>query len=180
MKKISAREMCRIGIFTAITAVCAQLIVPMPYGVPMTMQTFAILLAGVALGAKNGALSALVYVLLGAAGAPVFAGFTGGLGVIFGRTGGFILSFPIMALAAGFGGAKSNKLWLAFWLIAGTAINFLCGMLMFGLVTGTGPAASFVYVVLPFIPGGIVKIILVALSGRVIKAALAKSGMPAP
>ena len=95
--------MCHISIFAAIIAVCAQVSLPMPYGVPLTLQTFAIQLAGVVLGPKKGALAALVYITLGAVGVPVFAGFTGGMGIVLGVTGGFILSFPLLALLAGIG-----------------------------------------------------------------------------
>ena len=76
--KISIQDICSIAIMTALIAVMAQISIPMPLGVPMTMQTFAITLAGIVLGSKRGALSAIVYLLLGAVGVPVFAGFSGG------------------------------------------------------------------------------------------------------
>ncbi|MCL2171961.1 MAG: biotin transporter BioY, partial [Defluviitaleaceae bacterium] len=67
-KRIKIRELCHIGIFVALIAVCAQIAIPLPGGVPITLQAWAISLAGLVLGAKNGAMAALVYVLLGAAG----------------------------------------------------------------------------------------------------------------
>jgi biotin transport system substrate-specific component len=70
LKKINTRDVCLMGIFPSFIAVMAQISIPMPLGVPMTMQTFAISLAGVMLGAKRGFFSTLAYVLLGAAGAP--------------------------------------------------------------------------------------------------------------
>jgi biotin transport system substrate-specific component len=164
-----------MGIFAAIIAVCAQLSFPMPYGVPMSLQTFAIPLAGIVLGAKKGVLSTLVYVLLGAIGIPVFAGFTGGLGIVIGPTGGFILSFPFMALSAGIGEAKNSKTWLLLWLALGTVINYLCGMYVFSLVMSSGIKTAFAVCVLPFILPDIVKIVLVAVWGRMIKQMLIKS-----
>jgi len=173
-KKLSTRDLCFIGIFTAIIVVLAQISIPMPYGVPMTLQTFAIPLAGIVLGAKKGTLSTVVYVLLGAIGVPVFAGFTGGLGIVIGPTGGFILSFPIMALTAGIGANKGNKIWLVLGLLVGSVINYLCGMLMFSLVTASDLTTAFVACVLPFIPTAIIKAVLAGVLGVNIKNVLVK------
>ena len=174
--KIQLRDICYIAIFTAIIAVCAQLSIPMPYGVPMTLQTFAIPLAGVILGTKKGTIATLVYILLGAVGAPVFSGFTGGLGVVFGRTGGFILTFPLMSLTAGIGEKKKTIL-LLLWLVIGAVLNFIGGMLMFSIIAATPLLVSFGYVVLPFLPTAVIKIVLVIAMSKPIKAALKKSGI---
>lgn len=176
-KKLSINEMCQVGIFVAIVIVCAQISIPMPYGVPMTLQTFAILLAGTILGPKKGTIVALIYVLLGTIGVPVFTGFTGGIGIIFGRTGGFILAFPFMALAAGIGTKKKNIFWLLFWLVIGTIILFTSGLLMFSFITSQPWLVSFTLVVAPFIPTEIIKIALVVVLGKVIKKALHNGGV---
>lgn len=154
---MSTRDLCVVALFTALTAVMAQINLPMPYGVPMTMQTFAVALAGVALGARRGCLAIAVYVLLGFAGAPVFAKFAGGPGSVFGPTGGFIMSFPIMALTAGLGADRGGFLAMALGLFAGAVANFACGMLVYSLVTGNGWGVSFAACVLPFIPTAIIK-----------------------
>ena len=172
--KPSVRDLCLIAVFAAIMAVMAQISIPMPYGVPMTMQTFAVPLAGFILGAKRGTVSALIYVLLGAVGLPVFTQFTGGLGIVFGATGGFILSFPILAWTAGFGAVKRNWAWLIFWLATGAAINYVCGMTWFCFVMSSGLKTAFTACVLPFIPTAVIKIALVAVLGRQIKKALMK------
>ena len=106
--RLSIRELSLMGLFTAIIAAMSQLSIPMPYGVPLTMQTLAIPLAGIVLGPKKGTLSTLAYILLGAIGVPVFSGFSGGIGIVLGMTGGFIMSFPAMACAAGFGGGGNH------------------------------------------------------------------------
>ena len=182
-KTFPLRELCKISIFAAIIAICAQISIPMPYGVPMTLQTFAIPLAGVVLGAKNGTISTLIYILLGFIGLPVFAGFTGGIGIVFGRTGGFILAFPFMALAAGIGasfnhqskspaskGRKKQKLaWLLLWLVIGAIFLYTSGLLAFSFVTSIPLRASFGLVVAPFIPTEIIKIILVVTLGSLLK-----------
>jgi biotin transport system substrate-specific component len=149
----------------------------MPYGVPMTLQTFAIPLAGYVLGSRKGVIAALIYILLGIVGLPVFAGFTGGPGMLFGRTGGFILAFPFMALAGGIGAKKKNLLWLVLWLIVGALILYTSGMLMFSFVTSNSLLASFYFVVAPFIPTEIIKIIMMILFGKLVKQALESSGI---
>jgi biotin transport system substrate-specific component len=177
IKKLSTRELCGISLFASVTAVCAQISLPLPGGVPFTLQTWAICLAGVVLGAKNGTLSAAIYVLLGAVGVPVFANFTGGVGIISGPTGGFILSFPILALLAGMGGSKKNVIWLVAGLVAGTIVNWLAGMVYFSFVLSLSLQAAFAAAVLPFIPSAVIRIVFVTVLGKSIKTALAKSGM---
>ncbi len=98
--KQNVRNLVQIAAFTALLAIMAQISIPMPAGVPMTMQTLAVPLAGLILGANRGTLATVLYVLLGIFGVPVFAGFSGGPGIAFGITGGFIISFPLMAYLA--------------------------------------------------------------------------------
>ena len=173
----TAKDLCQIGIFTALIVVCSQLSIPMPAGVPMTLQTFIIPLAGIVLGAKRGTIAACIYVLLGAVGLPVFAGFTGGLGILFGMTGGFILSFPLMALFAGLGSRRDKKSMTILGLIIGSVLNYLAGMIMFSIITDTGMGYAFTACVLPFIPTTIIKIILAALLGLQLKKALLRAGV---
>ena len=174
---LSIRDLCLVGIFTAIIAVISQLSIPMPYGVPMTMQTFAIALAGMVLGTKKGTLSALVYVLLGALGAPVFSGFSGGMGVVLGMAGGFVLSFPLLALAVGIGESKNNTRWLTAGLVVGIVVNYACGMLWFSFVMSSDWKTAFTACVLPFIPTDAIKAFLVVVFGRRMKGALVKGGI---
>ena len=176
-KKISVRELCYIGLFTAVTAICAQISIPLPYGVPFTLQTWAICLAGVVLGTKMGTLSAIIYVLLGAAGVPVFARFTGGINIVLGPTGGFILSFPILALFAGIGESKKQTHWLVAGLVSGTIVNWLAGMMYFSFVLSMNLQTAFTGAVLPFIPSAIIRIIFVTVIGKNIKTRLTKSGL---
>jgi len=176
-KTLTIRELCLISLFTAIIAVCAQVSIPMPYGVPMTLQTLAIPLAGAVLGMKNGTIAALVYVLLGLVGVPVFAGFSGGIGMLFGRTGGFILAFPLMAFTAGVGARSGKKLWLILWLVIGAIALYISGLTVFSIVTSSSPAASFMLVVVPFLPTEVIKIIIVVFLSNLIKHALRKRGI---
>ena len=93
----STKDMTLIAMFAVLMAVCSWISIPTQ--VPFTLQTFAVFCALGLLGGKRGFFAVLVYVLLGAVGVPVFAGFTGGIGVLLGTTGGYILGF---ILSAGF------------------------------------------------------------------------------
>ena len=108
--KFSVRDICYAGLFAAVIAVMAQISIPMPLGVPMTMQTFAITLAAVVLGSKLSAIASLVYLALGAVGVPVLANFSGGFDKFVGPTGGFLISFPLMAYIIGLGVTPSRVL----------------------------------------------------------------------
>src|SRR5690625_3873612 len=81
------------ALFAAIISILAQVSIPVPLGVPITGQTLAIVLAATIFGCRFGTLSALLYLIIGATGVPVFAQFTGGLGIIVGPSGGFLVGF---------------------------------------------------------------------------------------
>ena len=98
---IQVRHMTLVALFAAFLAVISQIQLPMPTGVPVTIQVFAVALAGVVLGWKLGLASVLVFLLCGAVGAPVFAGFQGGLQVLVGVTGGYLMAWPLMAALSG-------------------------------------------------------------------------------
>ena len=86
----TTREMVLAGMFAAVLAVISQLSIPTPAGVPVTIQVFGVALVGAVLGWKLGLCSVLVYILIGAAGLPVFANFGGGIRSLIGLTGGYI------------------------------------------------------------------------------------------
>ena len=96
-EEMKVRNMALCGLFTAVLALCAWLSVPVGDMV-ITLQTFGIFLTLGLLGGKRGSLVILVYLLLGAVGAPVFSGFRGGLGALLGTTGGYIFGFMLTSL----------------------------------------------------------------------------------
>jgi len=173
--KLSVRDICFIGIFAAVISVMAVSI-PLPNGVPVTLQTFGIMLAGIILGPKKGAIAVLVYILLGAMGVPVFSGFKGGFAIITGPTGGFILSFPLIALFAGIGSLKNNFT-LVTGIIAGVLLNYFCGMVWFSFVMNSNMYAAFMACVLPFLPADTVKVVLAAVAGKQVKNALVRGNV---
>ncbi len=111
-----------IGVFAALTAAGAQLEIPHS-PVPYTLQTFFVLLAGVMLGARNGAISQGVYIAAGLIGLPVFAGWSAGPLRLFGASGGYLLSFPIAALTIGYL-ARRNRSYLS------TLVSMAVGLLV--------------------------------------------------
>ena len=89
-------DMAYIAIFAVLMAICSWISIPM--AVPFTLQTFGVFMAVGVFGGKRGQLAVLIYILLGAIGVPVFAGFSGGIGVILNTTGGYIVGFLFSAL----------------------------------------------------------------------------------
>ena len=101
---MKARDMALCALFAALLALCSWISVPLA-DIAFTLQTFGIFLTLGLLGGKRGSLAILLYLLLGAAGLPVFSGFRGGLGMLLGATGGYLAGF----LFSGF----------VYWLITG-------------------------------------------------------------
>lgn len=95
-RAFTTKEMVLTAMLTAVMAVCSWISVPAE--IPFTLQTFAVFCAIGLLGGRNGLFSILVYILLGAIGIPVFAGPSGGIGIILGNTGGYIVGFVFIAL----------------------------------------------------------------------------------
>ena len=105
------RDMAQTALFAVVIAVCAWISVPT--AVPFTMQTFGVFLAMGVLGGKRGTLAVCVYLLLGLAGVPVFAGGTAGVGVLMGATGGYLLAWVFAGLAVwGMEAALGRKTWV--------------------------------------------------------------------
>lgn len=95
-EKFTVRDMCFIAMFAVIIAVCSWISVPLT--VPITLQTFGVFAALGVLGGKKGTIAVIVYVLLGAVGLPVFAGFKLGIGTLLGTTGGYIIGFVLSGI----------------------------------------------------------------------------------
>lgn len=111
---LTTAHLCKIGICTALLSICAWLCIPAP--VPFTLQTLGVFLTVGLLGGRNGSLSVGLYLLLGAVGAPVFAGFTGGLWHLLSPTGGYLIGLLLCSLF----------LWAAEMLSGKAATSPLC------------------------------------------------------
>ena len=169
---LKTREVVYIGFFAALTAICSWISIPMT--VPFTLQTFAVFLSVIILGGKRGTISVVVYILLGAIGLPVFSGFKGGLGVLLGSTGGYIIGFIASALIMwAFETFLGKKLWMyAVSMAVALAACYAFGTVWFMIVYNNGndtPASLAMilgWCVIPFIIPDVVKIIAALIIGQ--------------
>jgi biotin transport system substrate-specific component len=132
----STKKMIIVGMFAAVIAVLAQIAFPLPSGVPVTLQTFAVVLTGVVLGARLGTAATFVYILLGAVGVPVFSGLGGGLGVIVGKTGGFIWGFLFLSLFSGLALLPKRRRFGVFIPMIGLTLCHLMGSVQYSVLSG--------------------------------------------
>ncbi len=150
--------------FSLLTALSAQAAIPLPWTpVPITGQTFGVLLTGALLGPRLGALAIALYLLEGAAGLPFFAGGAAGAARLAGPTGGYLLSYPF---AAALVGGLATRGWDRKPLTM-LAAMLLSSLLIFAMGAGwlahfVGPAHAFTAGVLPFLPGDVLKALLAA------------------
>ena len=169
--------MALCGLFAALMAICSMIWIPLGFTpVPVNLATLGVFLAGGLLGRKYGTISLAVYVLIGAVGVPVFAGFRGGLSVLAGPTGGYIIGYIAAAFLVGLltelflgrkGAAKEKGsssrvkelLLCAAAMVVGLAACYLLGTAWFMISTHTGLWPALVSCVFPFLPGDALKII---------------------
>lgn len=155
------KNMLYCALFACLIAILAQIQIALPTLVPITLQTLGVYLVSLLLKPKLAFISTLVYVFMGAIGLPVFGGFSGGLASLLGPSGGYIFSFPIMALVIALIVKRNEKLsFKIIALIIGTAVCYLIGTLWFIYVTNTSLIPALTMCVIPFLPGDILKIII--------------------
>ena len=150
MTNNTTRKITFIGLMSAVIAVLSQITFPLPSGVPVTLQTFAVALCGYMLSYKYGLSAVGIYILLGAVGVPVFSGFKGGIGILFSVTGGFIYGFLPLGFLCGIA-SKSNQFIALASGFAGLVICHALGTLQYALISQIPFAAAFIKVSLPFI-----------------------------
>ena len=161
-------DLSLIAMFAAIIAVCSWISIPMT--VPFTLQTLGVFCAVGLLGGKRGTLAVLTYILLGAIGLPVFAGFSGGMGILATSTGGYILGFLLSALLywliTSLLGNKTIVVILA--MLLGLLVCYAFGtawfMVVYARTTGAvGLATALGWCVVPFILPDLAKIAVAVL-----------------
>ena len=156
-------DIAYIGLFVAVMAICSWISIPAT--VPFTLQTFAVFMGVGLLGGKRGTIAVLTYVLLGAIGVPVFAGFSGGIGALLGNSGGYIVGFIFSALVMWAITAKfGEKTWvLGLAMVLGLIVCYAFGTMWFMIAytanTGAvGIVAVLGWCVIPFIIPDLCKI----------------------
>jgi biotin transporter BioY len=156
------RSVSLVFVFSLLTALAAQIVIPIG-PVPITAQTFAVLLTGALLGSRLGAMAMIVYLLEGASGLPFFYGGHGGITHLLGPTGGYLVAFPAAAFITGAfaeNGWDKRFLTAVTAMAAGSAIIIVAGWAWFSFVTHTAPGVAFKLSIAPFLIGDVIKIVL--------------------
>ncbi|WP_238985141.1 biotin transporter BioY [Bacillus kwashiorkori] len=175
------KRMTIVALFASMISILAQFTIPLPV-IPITMQTLAIGLAATILGAKYGTYSVVLYCLLGAVGAPVFAGLNGGFHVILGNTGGFIIGFIPTAWVTGYILEKTSfTIRVAFIAnIVGMFITLTFGTTWFKIVSETSWSVAFATSFTPFILVGLIKAYLASIIGIAVRKQLLQAKLLQP
>jgi biotin transport system substrate-specific component len=160
------RSGATIVLGAALTALAAQIAVPVPGSpVPVTGQTFAVLLTAAALGPARGLAAQVLYLAAGVAGLPVFASASHGADVVFGASGGYLVGFLAAAVIAGWGarrGADRSPVRTLVLFALASGVIYLIGTAWLCLDTGMSASAGIAAGVTPFLPGDAVKVLLAA------------------
>lgn len=171
--KINIRDMALVSMFTALTAIGAFISIPLG-PVPITLQSLFVILSGIVLGPKLGALSQIVYIILGLVGLPIFAGFTGGLASIMKPSFGFIIGFVFASFIGGLISHRKEKIstrTITMASLTATVVIYLFGLpyMYYILNNIMGSGFSFLQVFnlgcLLFLPGDTVKFIVASILG---------------
>lgn len=166
--KISTADLTKMSMCAALCCAAAYISFPLPFTpAPVTASTLVLSLTAFILSPRQTFTVILIYVLLGAAGLPVFAGGTSGIGKLFGPTGGFILAwlvgYPILSAIKG--ATPNFKRYVIADLLTATPITYIGGLISMYLVMEVSVSQAFTMAVLPFIPGGIMKTLAAAFLG---------------
>ena len=176
-QKIKTKQMVLIALMTAVTCVLGPLSIPLPFSpVPISLTNFAIFLAIFVLGMKNGTISFIIYLLLGAVGVPVFSSFRGGLQVLAGPTGGYLIGFIFLALIMGFALDHFDRKLVPtiIGMIIGMAICYIFGTAWLAGQLGMSFVAALGIGVIPYLPGDTAKIIIAIIAGPQIRKAVSR------
>ncbi len=162
---MKTKDLVRIAIFSALTAVLSQVVIPIGV-VPISLGTFAVYISAMFLSPKNAFISQSIYLLLGVIGLPVFSNFGSGLGHLVGPTGGFALSYPFVALVSAYVISKSvtksgkeKPLMIFAGYILSTIVCYLFGVTWFCYTQDVSFLTALPLVCYPFIPGDLIKIV---------------------
>ncbi|MBE5883776.1 MAG: biotin transporter BioY [Lachnospiraceae bacterium] len=177
---INTGQMALIGLMTAILCIIAPISIFLPFSpVPLSLGTLAIYFVVTVLGMKRGIISVTLYLLLGFAGLPVFSGFSGGAGKLFGPTGGFIIGYLFIALICG---AFVDKWYhrpfiCILGMLLGTAVCYAFGTIWLAREARLTFSSALVTGVLPFILGDLIKLALAMTIGYQVRNRLNRSAL---
>jgi biotin transport system substrate-specific component len=158
------------AMFAGITAILAQLTIPLPL-IPITGQTLAVGITATILGSRYGAIAMALYAAIGAVGLPVFTGANGGLAVIFGPTGGYIIGFIVTAYVTGLILEKTSFSYVMGMVanVVGMVITLVLGAIWLKIAGGLSWTEAIMTGVAPFIVVGLIKALLATLIGVTVR-----------
>ena len=176
MKKNHVYILVLTALMTAVICVLAPISVPVG-PVPISLATFAVLLAAYLLGWKMGLCSVALYLLLGLIGVPVFAGYSAGLANLVGPTGGYLIGYLPLAFATGWAVERyHDAVRPVLGMIVGTLVLYVLGTAWLALQMHMSFSQALGAGVIPFLPGDAAKIVVTAVLGPILKTALKKAG----
>ena len=178
--KSNTKQMALVGLMAALICILGPISLTIPISpVPISLGSMAVYFAVSVLGMRRGTVSVIIYVLLGFAGLPVFSGFSGGAGKLFGPTGGYIIGFLFMAFICGFFVDRfSDKVLFLFpGMLLGTACCYLFGTAWLSYQASLTFAEALAAGVIPFLPGDLVKLVLALSIGLQLRRRLQKAGL---
>ncbi len=169
--------MVQTALLTAVMAVLAQLAIPMPSGIPLTLQTFGAALCAYLGGFKRGISAMFVYLMAGAAGVSLFSNFRGGIGILLGHTGGFLWGFLFLAACCGLGAICSHKGTAVLLGCAGLMGCHLCGIMQYAITAGMGFTESFLLISLPYLAKDLFSVTAAYFASAAIRRGLKSAGI---
>lgn len=172
--------MTLMGLMTAVICVIAPFSLNIPLSpVPISLGTLAIYFVVTVLGMKRGTASTMIYLLLGLVGIPVFSNFTGGIGKLFGPTGGYLIGYLFLAVICGFFADKwlGNHILRFSGMLLGTAVCYLFGTVWLAHQSSMTFFQALFTAVVPFLPGDVLKLILAMIAGHHVRKRLAKANL---
>lgn len=159
-KIMNTKDIARISLFTSLNIILSQIAINIPISpVPITLGLLGVYITGVFLKPKEALYAQICYIILGIIGFPVFSGFKGGLGIIFGPTGGYILMYPLVSFITSLAINKNfSNIEICFMMILGLILLYIGGTTWLSIAMGIELKAAFLMAVLPFVVVDLIKI----------------------
>ncbi len=178
MKKMSVKEMCLSALMAAVLCVASPFSIPVG-PIPLSLATLVIYLTAYVLGWKLGAVSVLIYLLVGILGVPVFSAGRSGIGIIAGPTGGYLIGYLLRVIITGLWVQKNARKILASILVmvAATAVLYTLGTIWLAVSAHMTAKAAIAAGVLPFLVGDAIKILIAAFLGSALQSRLKSAGL---
>ncbi len=178
--KTKPYELTLVALSTAITCILGPIAFALPFSpIPFTLGLLGIMLATCLLGPRLGFISCFIYLLVGIVGVPVFSGFTGGIGIPLGPSGGYLLGYLFIPVCCfPFGNYTTSQLWKTLpGLLIGLSLCYVCGTLWLGYQLELTFTQAFLVGTMPYIPFDIIKLIFAYFLSKSIRKRLTKAGL---